>query len=247
LTSAEIQQQLAIRLDTRFGDSGRKIQLLLVGQLIVVFALAFVLMGRVWGRGLSPAPLLIPIALNAIWAIFIALAHHWTLIYKNRQEIHQESDLLLYNSMWVRFWQGGLGLLTSGVIIWGAIELWITRGNASNFVPIILLLSWIVVLALGFIRRDWIAKVVVEGRPVHRRTWKLITIFGGVLFVSPVLSGVGRMMQVSIGKEITMLLLLGPFIVIIWVLAVSITILSIIVSNDNKKYTAATIRNAQKI
>jgi hypothetical protein len=228
LTQTEIQQQLAKRLDTRFENRSRKIELLLVGQVAVPFALLLAMMFRGWGRGLSLTPMLIPIILNAVWAIYIVLAHRLTLAHTTQQPIpNKEHFLSLYNSMWLRFWEGGLGLLVSTAFLWGAMELWMAKGFADSLVPIILLSSFCVVLVFVYIQHDWVTKVVIEGPAMYPRVWKLIAIFFVLLVGLPLLSGFGRMMQVSIGREETIKLLIWPFIIILWIFAVGTAILGI--------------------
>jgi hypothetical protein len=226
LTQVEIQEQLVVRFDTRFKNRSDKFKILLMGQLALLFMLAFVFMFRS-GRELSLKPTLILIIVNAIWTIIIAIAHYVTLTRTMQQEASEkEYNLDLCNSMWLRVWEGGLGLLISTAILWGAVELWLFRGVVDSLVPVILVTSFFAVLAFVCIQHGWIVKVIVEGPSIHPKVWMLIAVFWGLIFVLPVFRGVGIIMQVSVGKEETINLMLWPFIVILWTLAVGIALLS---------------------
>ncbi|MCB9009618.1 MAG: hypothetical protein H6656_20005 [Ardenticatenaceae bacterium] len=224
----EIQERLASYLEPRFLYSIRaKIETLLVtavlgGPLILLFAY----MGRAGRTTLWP--LFAVLGSMICWALFIGIAHRSIseetfLALSSDERMHR----LFYESFWWRLYQGGSAIIISAVIVWGVAEIMIRFEFTSLL--LFFLGAYFLFLLFCLIKHRWIAKIFAEGNEKHKWLKPLITITFGIAGIMPILGGIARTFQVSMGIEATQqlfapiltasMLLLASTILILGVLA----------------------------
>ncbi|MCP4418805.1 MAG: hypothetical protein GY805_19490 [Chloroflexi bacterium] len=223
----KIQERLSINPEPRFLHSTQsKPEILLVTSLLGgPFLLLFALMGRS-GRT-SLWPLGIVIAVFAGWAFFIGIGHR-SISEDDYFALPQDEKIhrLFYESMWWRLYQGGFALLASGAVIWGAMEIMI-RFDFLTLLPLFLG-SYLLLLILCFYKHQWIAKVYTEGAKKHKWLKPLVTITFGTIGLMPIVGGVGRMIQVSEGREAAKQFLTPVVAFSLWTLATTLVVLSVV-------------------
>lgn len=223
----KIQERLAAFPEPRFLHSPQsKVEILLVTSLLGgPFVLLLAYMGRA-GR-ISPEPLFAALAIILSWAIFIGIAHRSIseeafLALSSDEQMHR----LFYESFWWRFYQGGYAIITSAALVWGVAEIMI-RFEFTTLLPFFLG-TYFLLLLFCLIKHQWIARIYAEGNKKHKWLKPLVIITFGMIGLMPILGGVARTFQVSIGNEATQQLF-GPIIAVgILVLATAILLLGIL-------------------
>ena len=216
LREQEIEEQLSIRYDPRF-FYGKKAEILLVAPLGASMPLALALFAR-WRRDAALWPIWIPLALNVLWALFVAIAHR-SSSKDDYESLPKEEQMRrwYYDSFWLEFYKS-IGVFSFSVAsIWAALEFGFTYGY-SVLVLAALLALYVAGAFYLSIRYRWVAKVAMEGPTEHPWLIPVATLVFGMLAVAPMLGSIGRMIQVSSGLILAQQIMLPVMISFLWML-----------------------------
>jgi len=216
LREQEIEEQLSIGYDPGF-FYGKKTDSLFFGPLFPSMPLALALFAR-WRRGAALWPLWIPLALNVLWALFVAIAHR-ARSKDDYETLPKEEQMRrwYYDSSWLQIYKSGSMFSFSIASIWAALEFGFTYGY-SVLVLAALLVLYVAGAFYLSIRHRWVAKVAMEGPTEHRWLVPLGTLVFGMLAVAPMLGSIGRMIQVSSGLILAQQIMLPVMISLLWML-----------------------------
>lgn len=199
--SKKMREQLSIRYSLRIPlTTARKQEFLIWPSLVGVPLILFLPILVRSSRGLSLAPVLIFMALGVLWQLIFYLSHKITSFKKFQEMPIDEKHLcLLYDSFWHDLMRSGFGLYTFVALVWGLIEFGLGEGQIT--VLVILLLISAAFVGFCFIRREWIVEIAVDGLRKHKRVRDVIAVVMGFIAGLPLLGGIVRMTQVTIGHS----------------------------------------------
>lgn len=219
LTDEEVRQKLALKRDVRYSQEGVKWQLALVGGLLSgPFVSLFVLMSF-WEVETSAWPVVPFLLLNLTWCLVPVIGHR-SMSLEERQRLSppEQERRLAYDSFWMRLWQGGFGLFTSGMLLWGLVKILLIYNSGFYAIPFTAL--YLGILIFICVRRTWATRVTVEGTKFHPWLKPFLTLLLSLAVGAPLLGGLTRLVVVTQGQA-SAVQILGPFIlVLLWLLSV---------------------------
>ncbi|MCP4542498.1 MAG: hypothetical protein GY832_35710 [Chloroflexi bacterium] len=234
LVNERILQQMALKRDLRFLHGQKQQILFWLGLLGGPFALSFVLTSQLTMKAPIWPIIVFAMLLNTVWALIIALGHRsiaWEE-FKNLSYVRQQRRLY-YESMWLRAYQAGYVIFASVVLLWGMVDMgraaerkgWI---EWDNWLEVLLVGSYVAIIAFLLWRRLWLMKVAVEGTRVHRWLGRVIVIVYGVAASAQFLLPAGRLLKVTRGKEYAVRIM-GPLVLSgLWILTLAIGVAGVL-------------------
>jgi len=231
LTFDEAKQRLVQNVDDRLLNPRERHSLLLMTMIAVPFVLSFAYFAR-RSREASLWPFVPVIILYLLWNLGIYLGHRPILFTEYEGLSADEKERrVLYDSMWWRLFQTGLGGFIVLGFLWGTIEA--SLHYDVIWLPTLLIILFLVFLICILYYRKRIAIVYAEGFHTHKRLNRVISIVVGIFATAPILIGISNMMRVQMGQEnmVKALLPLLIFLLMIFVMTISImTLLAFMMS-----------------
>lgn len=222
LTFDEAKQRLVQRVDVRLLNPRERHSLLLVAMIAVPFVLGF----AYFARSSREAPLwpFVPvIILYLLWNLGIYLGHRPISLTEYEDLSADEKERrVLYDSMWWRLFQTGLGGFIVLGFLWGTIEA--SLHYDVIWLPTLLIILFLVFLICILYYRKRIAIVYAEGFHTHKRLNRVISMVVGIFATAPILIGISNMMRVQMGQEnmVKVILPLWIFLMMAFVMTISI-------------------------
>ncbi len=193
----EIQKQLVVRYDPGF--LFEKTSRIFAGYLALLLFSAFVFMGRQLSEK-SLWPLLLLILGGCFWGMYISISHKSIpeKVFFNLSTQERDSRIV-YDSMWTRTYQAGIGFLVSGLLIWGMIEIGLSQNLFSTLK--ILVAVYIIFILFCIVRVQSLTKLAVEGPRKHK--WLAVIFASFFIFVSVIqaLPGLTNVVRVQSGQS----------------------------------------------
>jgi len=81
--------------------------------------------------------------------------------------------------------------------------------------------SYLVGCGICFIKRDWVAKIYIEGSEIHTWLKPMMRIFAFIVSGSIVMSGLARLSQATVGVETTQWIYFPILAISLWPLAIA--------------------------
>jgi hypothetical protein len=231
LTFDEAKQRLVQKVDVRFQTAHERRSLFLVAIIIMPMALGPAYFPR-YSREAPMWPFIPLIILYLLWNLGIYLRYRPISFTEYKALSTEEKERrVLYDSMWMRLFQTGIGGFIVIGFLWGTIE-------ASLYYEVIWLPTLLIILFLVFLicilyYRKRIAIVYAEGFHTHKRLNRVISIVVGIFATAPILIGISNMMRVQMGQEnmVKVILPLWIFLMLAFVMTISImTLLAVTMS-----------------
>jgi hypothetical protein len=223
-----MQEQLSVRYSRRAPVTAkRKREGVFAGALIVPLLLSlFPVIGRYgYGRGLCLTPIWIFMASGMIWYLVYCWGHRVTAFEKYQELAESEKQVrLLYDSIWHDLMRSGFGIYAFIALIWGLTEFGLSQ--RQHVAVITFLFSCTTFIVFCVIRREWIVVIAIDGLQKHRRVGKTISVVMSLIAVLPLLSGITRMMQVTMGYQAASEALMPVFFSVGTILALAVFLMS---------------------
>lgn len=222
----EVKQRLVQNVDVRLSDPHGRRSLFLIAMLAVLFALGPAYFPRS-SRDVPMWPFMLIVILWLVWNLGIYLGHRpISLTEFEALPAEEKERRVLYDSMWWRLFQTGLGGFIVLGFLWGTIEA--SLYYDVIWLPTLLIFFYLVFLICIVYYHKKIATVYVEGFHTHKHLVRLIGIVFGIFAVAPILIGISNMLRVQMGQEAMVKVLLPVLIVLMLTLVIVVSIMSLL-------------------
>ncbi len=228
-----LAQERAVR-DLRFLANRReKWKVLLLGGIIGSCFISLMPTIIIWDFGSFRWWALLSLP-GILWTLFIGLAHRsisWETFKKMSPE--EKEIRYLYESFWMRLWQGGFGVYVSLILLLGSIlfAYWGQHDLPGHRQ----LLAWGLGLGYGLVmgalwRRRWAWILILEKKGSARSLfWRIaFTVLSLALLTLLLSPGIYRWMEVLLGKERADTVMSPIFLAVTWLLAIGVGFFSLL-------------------
>jgi MFS family permease len=221
-----MQEQLSVRYSRKAPLTvERKKQLLIWGGLVGPLFLSFLPAMVRYTRDLPMVPIWIFIGLGLSWQLIFYWGHQVTSFKKFKKLPEDEKQVrLVYDSLWHDLMRSGFGLYTFFALIWLLTEF--SLGEGQLVILGVFLFSCTTFIVFCVIRREWIVVIAIDGLQKHRRVGKTISVVMSLIAVLPLLSGITRMMQATMGYQAASEALMPVFFSVGTILALAVFLMS---------------------
>jgi hypothetical protein len=226
--TTRLQEQLSARYLRKAPIAAeRKREFLIAGGLMAPpFLSLFPAWGR-YGNDLSLVPIWIFMVFGILWQLIFYWGHKVTSLPKFKEMSPDETETcLIYDSFWHYLMRSGFGLYTFTALMWGLIEL--GRGEGQLALVFILLFSCAAFVMLCLTRRDRIIVIAIDGLRKHKKIGEIAAVVMGFVAVLPILSGITRMVQVTMGQEAGSTAIIPFVLLAILILALTVFLMAFV-------------------